>query len=298
MDATRTLSNPDMHMAQADGRAPAFLALGRSPAEHGVAIAAMRFAGAAHLAGRSGEHLVNFHLSAPSTLRCAIADHRLAHRAHAGSLSICPAGVDCSVEAGTDVEVMSLVLSSECLSFESLRAGRASPRLVERLSGRDDRLLQLARLLLAETASGFPNGALHWSSISQHILDHLATHHLVAPLAPAAGTLDRPTLSRLDDYIQARIAEPICLPDLASIAGCGRFHFTRLFRRGTGMTPHRYVMRLRVAHALGLLRATALPLADVAAASGFADQSHLSRWMRQIHGFAPGALRGEPRPSA
>lgn len=291
MDAQRTLNGQGLHAIQADGAAPAVLVDGRSPGDLGVAVAALRFAGGAHLAGHCGEHLISFHMSAPSMLRCAIAGRRLEHRAVAGSLSICPANADCGVEAPDDIDAVSLVLSSECFAMEALRADIAEPRLVERLHGRDAPLLRLARLLLAETAAGLPNGPLFWSSVSDQIFRHVATHHVAAPLVPVHGALSRRALNMLSDYVHAHIGEPIGVAELAAVAGCSRFHFSRLFRHATGMTPHRYVMRLRVTHAVDLLRGSAQPLSEVAAATGFTDQSHLSRWMRQVHGMAPGELR-------
>jgi AraC family transcriptional regulator len=52
------------------------------------------------------------------------------------------------------------------------------------------------------------------------------------------------------------------------------------------MTPHRYAVRLRLQRAIELIRDGQLGLAEVAARTGFADQSHLSRWVRRVHGVS------------
>ena len=78
--------------------------------------------------------------------------------------------------------------------------------------------------------------------------------------------------------------------DLANLAGRSAFHFTRVFARSVGMTPYRYVVHLRLQAALRLLRAGQMSLAEIAADTGFADQSHLSRWIRRVHGVAPSEL--------
>lgn len=90
----------------------------------------------------------------------------------------------------------------------------------------------------------------------------------------------------LDDSPEAALS----LATLAREAGLSRFHFLRAFNRATGLTPHAYQMRRR----LGLARrmmAAGLPLADTAAASGFADQSHLSRLFLRCYGLTPGSYR-------
>jgi AraC family transcriptional regulator len=52
------------------------------------------------------------------------------------------------------------------------------------------------------------------------------------------------------------------------------------------MTPHRYVVHLRLQRAIELLRDGRSSLAEIAARTGFADQSHLSRWVRRVHGVS------------
>jgi len=84
--------------------------------------------------------------------------------------------------------------------------------------------------------------------------------------------------------------EPIEVAPLASIAGRSPFHFTRVFARSVGMTPHRYVVHLRLERAVELVRDGRFGLAEIAVRTGFADQSHLSRWVRRVHGVSPSEL--------
>src|SRR5258706_439426 len=75
----------------------------------------------------------------------------------------------------------------------------------------------------------------------------------------------------------------IC-PAGAGIAGRSPFHFTRVFTRSVGTTPHRYVVHLRLRRAIELVREGRSSLAEIAVRTGFADQSHLSRWAKRVHG--------------
>jgi len=76
---------------------------------------------------------------------------------------------------------------------------------------------------------------------------------------------------------------------LAEQAGIGRYQFLRGFARATGLPPHAYTMQRRIHHARGLIR-QGMRLADAAAASGFADQSHMTRLFVRTFGIAPGSF--------
>ncbi|MFG6487102.1 AraC family ligand binding domain-containing protein [Roseateles sp. BYS78W] len=79
------------------------------------------------------------------------------------------------------------------------------------------------------------------------------------------------------------------LRDLAARAGLSRYQFLRAFTHLTGLPPHAYLLQRRVQHARQLVR-DGLPLAEAAAASGFADQSHMTRCFVRSFGLTPGAF--------
>src|SRR5207248_11309415 len=94
-------------------------------------------------------------------------------------------------------------------------------------------------------------------------------------------------LRRVLDYLNDNLAGPVSLADLAAVARVSVFHFARQFRGAVGEAPHRYVIRLRVERAQALLRHGRLSPAQVAAAVGFADQSHLNRHFKRLTGLTP-----------
>jgi len=83
-------------------------------------------------------------------------------------------------------------------------------------------------------------------------------------------------------------AAPLTLEDLARAGGLGRFQLLRAFSRATGLTPHAYLVQRRVDAARRLI-AGGVPLAEAALASGFCDQSHLTRVFTRKYGITPGA---------
>ncbi len=74
------------------------------------------------------------------------------------------------------------------------------------------------------------------------------------------------------------------------MAGVSPTRLLRAFAGAYGLSPHRYQQSRRVAHARKLI-VGGWPLAQVASACGYADQSHLNRWFLRIHGTTPGRFR-------
>ena len=97
-----------------------------------------------------------------------------------------------------------------------------------------------------------------------------------------------PGLARL---VRDRLdAGPVVLDDLARELGTHPSHLVRVFGREYGLPPHRYVVGRRLDRARRLLLA-GVPVAEVAASTGFHDQSHLTRLFRRLLGTTPGAFR-------
>jgi AraC family transcriptional regulator len=98
-------------------------------------------------------------------------------------------------------------------------------------------------------------------------------------------------LTRVIVFIEEHLVERFTLRELALEAGVSPFHFVRIFKQKTGLTPHQYVMSRRVARAQRLLEDGELPIATIAAETGFASQSHLTELFRREVGVTPRAYR-------
>jgi len=113
---------------------------------------------------------------------------------------------------------------------------------------------------------------------------------LHADIAPVALGRERGPVARVREAIHARYAEDLKLDDLAAIARLSLHHLIRVFRAEIGLTPHAYVVDVRVRRARELLRSGLSP-AEAAGLVGFADQAHLTRAFKARLGAAPGAYR-------
>ena len=150
----------------------------------------------------------------------------------------------------------------------------------------DRRLAQLFRdLYQAMTSSVADQEILQADQALLLLLDAL--------LQPPGHAQPRPFVPRgiatARTWIDDDPAAPLTLAALAKEAGLSRFQFLRGFARETGLTPHAYLMQRRIHRARRLIAAGAR-LSDAAAASGFSDQSHMTRLFVRSFGMAPGVL--------
>ena len=276
----------DSCMAQADGTAPTTLTAGSAPGESGVSVFSLRFKDGANFSATLRRHLVCFQVTPQVRLECRMAGQALRHEPPAGSLAIFPAGIDCAAEAEGSVEALLVVIDPGQLALAAAEESALEAELVARMSGQDQALYDLAHSLASESVAGYPNGPLYWNELASGFIDNLVARHTAEPGRPGRGRLGKAVLARIKDHVLAHLDEALDVGRLAEVAGRSPFHFSRVFTRAVGMTPHRYVVHLRLERAIALVRDGRAGLAEAAARTGFADQSHLSRWVRRVHGVS------------
>ncbi len=142
--------------------------------------------------------------------------------------------------------------------------------------------LQAGPLWSAEAADSL--GRLLLIKVARHRARHRATRN---PLTP-------PLLQRLVDHVQANLSERILVSDLAAAVGLSPNRFAHAYTICAGHSPHQFVMAQRLRRAQALLQNDRAPLADVAAACGFASQQHLTQVMRKRLGVTPARYRHGP----
>ena len=271
--------------AQKDGSPPTILASGRAPGESGVSVVSLRFQGSAHFYGYLRQHLVAFH--SKTRIKCRAARRVLFHNAHEGSLAICPAGLDTSAEADQDLNALLVAVRPDKFALAAAEDGTLEAQLISRLCGHDQTLLDLARVLARESRGGYPHGTLFWNETAVRFVDVLATRHAIGTRTKSYGPLNTGILKRLKEYAFEHLDEPLDVATLAKMTNRSQFHFSRAFTRSVGVSPHRYVVHLRLRRAVEMVRDGKFGLAEIAAKTGFADQSHLTRWVRRVHGVSP-----------
>lgn len=98
-------------------------------------------------------------------------------------------------------------------------------------------------------------------------------------------------LQQARNLLHDRSAFPLSLHEIASTVGVHRTHLSRAFRQYYHLSIGEYVRRLRLEQACAMLRSSDLPLAEVAMALGYYDQSHFTTAFKRHTGFTPAAFR-------
>jgi AraC-like DNA-binding protein/quercetin dioxygenase-like cupin family protein len=111
---------------------------------------------------------------------------------------------------------------------------------------------------------------------------------VVSERPPVGRSLVPGSIRIARDMIDDDPAAAVSLADLAKASSLSRFQVLRGFAKATGMTPHAYLVQRRI-HLARRMIAHGLPLAEVAFASGFADQSHMTRVFIKKYGISPRA---------
>ena len=154
---------------------------------------------------------------------------------------------------------------------------------------KDRHIAALMMALHADLEDGQPAGHLYGEMLATTLAAYLVKRFSIRPVAAkgAAGGLPKARLDRVLEFISAHLSDEIRLETLASIAGMSRHHFSELFRRSTGVSPHQYVIGQRVERGKRMLRDTDLSILEIGLATGFADQSHFTKTFRRIARVTP-----------
>jgi len=108
--------------------------------------------------------------------------------------------------------------------------------------------------------------------------------------ASKSSQIEAVIVQRLHDRLSDAPTQSHRMAQVERDSGLDRFTLARMFKRRFGTSPYRFLIQRRLEVAKDLMR-DALPLAHVAAAAGFADQSHFTRQFRATNGLSPGQWR-------
>jgi AraC family transcriptional regulator len=147
----------------------------------------------------------------------------------------------------------------------------------------------LSELLTEETEQGCPRGRLYFENLATALV--LAVASQIDPRLVHAGNPQAQhwRLRRAVALMQTDYRSKLSVEQLAEAVGLSPFHFSRLFHAAIGKSPHQFLLGLRLNHARLLLSTVGeeRSIAEVAAESGFADQTHLARHFRRVYGMSP-----------
>ncbi len=193
-----------------------------------------------------------------------------------------PPGIDHAFEASGENRF--LVADVESLPLGEAETERFATRSFFPVSG------PVKALVDYRAATPLPSDAVgHWCALLLTALSGAETDDTL--VGEAAG------LERAIALMQAHLSESVTIEALCRAARLPAHRLTRAFRLAHGESPYAFLTGLRLTEARRLLRRTTLPLAEIAARTGFADQSAMTRHMRRKGWPTPAAYRRAHRPA-
>jgi AraC family transcriptional regulator len=234
-------------------------------------------------------HSLSMLVGSPIATSCRCAG-LVARRLQApGDVDVIPAGLPSTWEDGAPSTFMDVNLNPSFVQSTAVAMGLNPDRasIEPQLSVHDAQISHIFWALKAELEMSQPLGRLYADSLGVALAAHLLRRY--APVAPRriASGLPKRRLQRVMDYIHDHLAQDLSLAELAEIASMSPSHFKVLFKQSIGLPVHQYVVRSRVEYASTLIGRGKLPLSDVALQAGFANQSHMARWMKRVTGRTP-----------
>src|SRR5258706_4400469 len=111
------------------------------------------------------------------------------------------------------------------------------------------------------------------------------------PISGDVGTLPWGRLRRVIEYIQQNLDHDLTLAELAALVYMSPYHFARLFKCSTGVPPHRFVVRQRIARARAFRATQELSIAQISRMVGFRTPSPFATVLRRVTGVTPRGYR-------
>ncbi len=187
-----------------------------------------------------------------------------------------------SLYEGSSAESVVLRIPSYVMEENARAIGLPASQDVELLhvfDGHDHVLKAFAEILLQEVESpAHPAQQLIIDAttvaLSAHLLRTYGAHETTQIKKPG---LSQRSVARVVDYIEQNLEDKLSLDLLAHVAGVSRFHFVRMFKMSTRVSPMAFVESSRMRRAQALIRSGTLSLREVGFLLQFADQSHFSR---------------------
>ena len=214
-----------------------------------------------------------------------------------GAIALLDVGQTHSAQS-SGVEFISIginpVLVNELVS--EMGVVRTSAEIVFRGNVTEDaNISQIGRLVVAEISANQIGHAAMLDALVRQLAIHLLRCHLNVRKSDKielsrAGPVDR-RLRRAIEFMHDNFGNEIALEEIAAAAYLSEYHFARLFKQITGVTPHVYLANLRLDRARKLLSETALPISEIASTVGYQSQSHFTKVFKSITGVTPRAYR-------
>lgn len=211
-----------------------------------------------------------------------------------GKLCTLPAGHESAWVVNGEIRLAHLYISPEQFALSCVTMLDREPRemALREHTFIDDPQQAMRFRQLIQMNWNEPGERLLASSLAHDMLNHAMLDQVgLRTGLRLRGGLAPHLRHQLIEFIDAHLADPLSLGQLAGMCALSEYHFARMFRESFGVPPHQYLLARRLHRARELLRTTRLAFGAIALDCGFASASHFSNRFRQAVGATPGAYR-------
>jgi len=148
---------------------------------------------------------------------------------------------------------------------------------------------------LSQLFIGLNSATKEWQDklMAENILEELVVNLISSYSNCTIETKDisysRAKLTQSVEYMKTNFDEQLKLETLANISGLSKYHYLRKFKEEFNMTPHAYLLQIRIQNAKNMLLEDE-SLSEIALSCGFSDQSHFTRVFNKVYGMSPKRL--------
>jgi AraC family transcriptional regulator len=235
------------------------------------------------------KHLLLLHRTAkPVAIQETVADSFHVGVAFRNDINFIPAGADSTCEWKEPLSFLRVELDPQTVKEIADKENLSSRLdLSYYLRNQDYKMQQLLLWLSEEVEQGNPQGKLYIDSVTNLIIYQILKQHNDSQPNFLGKNPGLEHLKIAMEYMQDHYAESITLDKLTRLSNLSPSHFINSFKQTLGVTPHQYLLKIRIERAKEKLQRSSLPLSEIAYELGFTDQSHFSRHFKKITGMSP-----------
>ena len=196
---------------------------------------------------------------------------------------------------GQELEIIQVHIAVDqfLAALETVYPGRLDQVEVIDFFGQDKVLENLCSLCGEMLSARTPGKSNSVGALAQLFAFYLVENYTdAAAVKPNFhGGLPIRQLRKVEDHVGAHLTEDISVEEMAGLVELSPFHFSRVFKQATGMTPLQFVTRERITRAQQLIRESSRSLIEVAMEVGYTSPSHFAKVFRKMTGVAPKEFR-------
>ncbi|BDA72124.1 Transcriptional Regulator, AraC family [Calothrix sp. PCC 7716] len=240
----------------------------------------------------TSDYIINLHFQRPARVELMWNGQLVSKRFTYGEITIMPPGLLCSGICYDACDFLVLRLKQTFVTHIAQELNLKDIEIVPSLGVVSPQIQYIGLALKTELEFGCKSGHLYGESLATALSSYLLHQYSTSiTVEDFSGGLPKYKLSNVLTYISDNLERDLTLTELKNVVQMSTYHFSRLFKQSTGLTPHQYVINYRIERAKVLLAQKQLSIADIGECIGFRNPSHFTALFRKHTTMTPKVYR-------